>query len=203
MNKINEFKNEYAFLSNFYPCKVNILGRTYPSAEHAYQALKTNDMAKRQEIANAPTAKEAKAIGRKLTLRPNWDNERLPIMDLVVTAKFHQNSDLKKKLVDTGDAELIEGNYWRDNFWGVFQGKGENNLGKVLMGVRKAFAPALQVTVPAPVKQIEKQLFGLYYDGKFLKSYRTENFVNGARTQRAKARKLDLDKFEIIKYNKV
>ena len=41
------------------------------------------------------------------------------------------------KLLDTGDTELIEGNNWHDTFWGVCKGKGQNNLGKILMEVRK------------------------------------------------------------------
>lgn len=36
----------------------------------------------------------------------------------------------------TGNAELIEGNTWNDTFWGVCNGEGENNLGKLLMKVR-------------------------------------------------------------------
>ena len=40
------------------------------------------------------------------------------------------------KIVDTEDMELIEGNSWGDTFWGVCDGVGENNLGKVLMRVR-------------------------------------------------------------------
>jgi predicted NAD-dependent protein-ADP-ribosyltransferase YbiA (DUF1768 family) len=40
-------------------------------------------------------------------------------------------------LIDTGDQELIEGNWWGDVIWGVCNGKGENHLGKILMEVRK------------------------------------------------------------------
>ena len=46
---------------------------------------------------------------------------------------------LQKKLIDTGDAELIEGNWWGDKFWGVCEGEGENHLGKLLMEVREMF----------------------------------------------------------------
>ena len=42
----------------------------------------------------------------------------------------------------TGDAELIEGNTWHDNYWGVCScskcnGRGKNRLGKLLMKVRE------------------------------------------------------------------
>ena len=40
-------------------------------------------------------------------------------------------------LIKTGNTELIEGNFWGDTFWGICDGVGENNLGKILMRVRK------------------------------------------------------------------
>jgi predicted NAD-dependent protein-ADP-ribosyltransferase YbiA (DUF1768 family) len=44
-------------------------------------------------------------------------------------------------LLSTGDMELTEGNWWHDNFYGSCScvkcgGKGQNNLGKILMDVR-------------------------------------------------------------------
>ena len=55
----------------------------------------------------------------------------------IVKAKFEQNEQLKKQLLHTGRAKLIEGNWWKDTFWGVHEGVGENHLGKILMKVRK------------------------------------------------------------------
>ena len=54
----------------------------------------------------------------------------------IIRAKFNQNSMLKLKLLETIDCELIEGNTWRDYFWGVCKGKGKNMLGNILMEVR-------------------------------------------------------------------
>jgi len=45
---------------------------------------------------------------------------------------------LTRALIATGDTELIEGNDWEDTFWGVCNGMGENNLGKLLMKVRQS-----------------------------------------------------------------
>jgi hypothetical protein len=39
-------------------------------------------------------------------------------------------------LLATGDMELIEDNDWDDTYWGVCNGAGENNLGKLLMKIR-------------------------------------------------------------------
>ena len=49
---INDFHNEYFFLSNFYSHPVVFEGVTYPSNEHAYQAAKTLDLEKRKEFTN-------------------------------------------------------------------------------------------------------------------------------------------------------
>jgi ribA/ribD-fused uncharacterized protein len=58
-------------------------------------------------------------------------------MNELVRAKFNQNSDLKKQLIETGNKLLVEGNNWNDCFWGVTQDKwGENWLGRILMDVR-------------------------------------------------------------------
>ena len=55
----------------------------------------------------------------------------------IVFLKFYENKDLKKKLLSTENVILVEGNTWNDTFWGVCKGKGKNNLGKILMNVRK------------------------------------------------------------------
>ena len=55
----------------------------------------------------------------------------------VCLCKFTQHEDLKKKLLETGDAELIEGNYWHGCYWGVCEEQGENRLGKILMRIRE------------------------------------------------------------------
>ena len=60
-------------------------------------------------------------------------------MYCILWAKFTQNSYLKECLLDTGNAELIEGNTWRDTYWGVCNGIGQNNLGKILMKLRNEF----------------------------------------------------------------
>ena len=57
-------------------------------------------------------------------------------MEQILWAKFEQNPGLKEKLINTGDAYLEETNTWNDTFWGVCKGKGQNNLGKILMKIR-------------------------------------------------------------------
>lgn len=138
---IKEFRGEYRFLSNFFPCEVRLEGIVYPSSEHAYMAQKTTDVRMRMWMAGIAGAAEAKKAGRALPLRPGWDGMKQGEMLKVVKAKFEQNPHLAQMLVQTGDQELIEGNWWGDAYWGVDlkTGKGENFLGKTLMLVRDMF----------------------------------------------------------------
>ena len=39
--QINEFRGDYAFLSNFYPAPVSYMGQTYANNDAAFQAQKT------------------------------------------------------------------------------------------------------------------------------------------------------------------
>lgn len=135
-NLIDSFNGKYRFLSNFAPCKVTYDGVEYSSTEHAYQAAKTLDTKVRKFIAEAETPGEAKKRGQKCSLRPEWETIKLDVMLDLLRQKFKQ-PDFKRALLNTGDAELIERNTWKDVFWGVCNGKGENHLGKLLMKVRE------------------------------------------------------------------
>ena len=81
----------------------------------------------------------AKRLGRQVELRSDWETVKYDVMYQVCMAKFQQNPELLRKLVRTGDAELIEGNTWGDRVWGVdlYRGVGENHLGKILMKIRE------------------------------------------------------------------
>lgn len=142
MNKILFFREEFFFLSNFWRCDIELGGRVWPSAEHLYQASKTLIAAEQREILFASTPWKAKRMGREVTLRPDWETSKISFMREIVTAKFQQHPDLMERLRATGEAEIIEGNTWHDNFWGdCFCSKcddiaGENWLGRILMEVR-------------------------------------------------------------------
>lgn len=136
MTKIDSFSGGYRFLSNFYPCEMDVAGVRYPTLEHAFQAEKTTNMTEREIIRNARTPGQAKALGRKVTLRQDWDEIRVDVMLELLRIKF-SDKVLRAELLATEDALLVEGNHWNDRFWGVCEGKGENWLGKLLMEIRK------------------------------------------------------------------
>ena len=136
---IKEFQGEYRWLSNFWLCDNGVVyeGYAYSSVEHAYQASKTLVLEERRVFQNSNiTPGQAKRAGRKVTIREDWNEVKLKIMGNLVHQKF-TDLDLAKKLIATGDVKLVEGNKWGDKFWGVCNGEGENNLGKILMNVRE------------------------------------------------------------------
>ncbi len=136
---INDFRGEYRFLSNYHPSKVVFEGKEYTTVEHAYQAAKTFDLERREKIQRmikpAEAKKEGGIINKDGTLRDDWKQISLAIMENLIRQKFCDR-ELAKKLMDTGDHELVEGNWWGDTFYGVCNGIGENHLGKILMKVR-------------------------------------------------------------------
>jgi len=136
MKSIDAFEGKFRFLSNFSPSIVCFEDMEFPSVEHAYQAAKTLDMELRKKIRDAKTPNEAKKLGRRVKLRPDWENIKLGIMRELVHQKF-SIPELRQLLLDTGDAELIEGNWWGDIFYGVCRGNGLNHLGRILMEIRE------------------------------------------------------------------
>lgn len=135
---INEFKGEYRFLSNFFMTDVEFDGEIYPSSEHAYMAAKTTRLDVRWAIKNCASPADAKKMGRTVGLRAGWDNMKYAIMHELLMDKFERNPIIRQKLIDTGDQQLVEGNWWGDKIWGVClkTGQGQNQLGQALMTVR-------------------------------------------------------------------
>lgn len=133
---IDRFNGEYAFLSNFHPSTVKLYGRNYPTVEHAFQAAKTLSELERTAIRHATTPGRAKRLGRRCTLRPDWDEIKIDVMDRLLRRKFDPGSNLWHMLQATAPHELVEGNTWNDRFWGVCRGVGQNHLGRLLMAIR-------------------------------------------------------------------
>lgn len=138
---INSFDGAYRFLSNFWPCTIEYEGLIYPSTEAAYQAAKTLLITEREKfIYLAPN--KAKRLGRTVKLRPDWDKVKLQVMEDVLRTKFEDPS-LRAQLLGTGNEELVEGNYWHDNFYGFCGCKAcenipkQNHLGILLMKIRE------------------------------------------------------------------
>lgn len=142
MTVIDDFTGENGWLSNFHTGDPFVLdGITYPSGEHAFHAQKSHDLAFRTQIAAAATPSLAKKMGRAVALRPDWENVKRRVMADVVAARFTSPA-LHRRLLDTDDDLLIEGNRHHDQVWGDcvcekhFPWPGQNWLGKALMAER-------------------------------------------------------------------
>ncbi len=139
---IRNFKGPYAFLSNFFEPSPVVWGYTYNSVENAYQAgkCKKDDVKGRAQFLKLTPA-QAKKLGQKVTMREDWEEVKLRLMEHLLRQKF-AIPELKEQLLKTGDAILEEGNWWGDRFWGTCYNKeegvweGENHLGKLLMKIR-------------------------------------------------------------------
>jgi hypothetical protein len=141
---IDTFDGTDRFLSNFFPSEISVSGKKFPTVEHAYQAAKTTDAGEQERIRKAKSAGEAKKLGRKATMRMDWESSKLQVMESLLRLKF-EDPDLKRRLLETGNEELVEGNHWHDNFWGVCncskcKKAGKNNLGRLLMRIREEIA---------------------------------------------------------------
>ena len=149
-------KGPHAYLSNFYPRIFTVQGNQYASNEHWYQSMKSLDPETQFRIRAAATAAQAKRWGGQIRIREDWNElvgtpalrafyhdakgdllERTKdhYMFMGLTQKFTQLRDLRERLLDTGDEELVE-NAPKDPYWGCGDGSGLNKLGRMLMVIR-------------------------------------------------------------------
>jgi ribA/ribD-fused uncharacterized protein len=138
--------------SNFYETEFELDGVKYKSAEHAYQGIKAKtfgDNEAFEKILKAKSAQSAKAAGKKVKeyKEETWNEKKDEVMKTVLRAKFTQNLELRKKLLDSGDKVIANADS-RDKYWGIgtstntsmakdpAKWKGENKLGKMLEELR-------------------------------------------------------------------
>ena len=136
------------YLSNFFVIDFKFNGRVFRSAEHAYQCEKAwvcRDVMRGERIYKAKTPKEAKTIGYEIQTTPLWEKLKDDRMREILDAKFTQNVDIRKKLLETTGLYLIEGS--TDGYWGagkrlysadLMEGRwnGQNKLGEMLVDLR-------------------------------------------------------------------
>lgn len=132
---IKGFFGDYRFLSNYHICPVIYEDIPYTSTEAAYQAAKCFNMDDKKQFQYLSPSR-AKSVGQLVTLRDDWDDAKLSVMFDICYDKFTRNKDLQELLLKTGDKYLEETNWWKDQFWGVCDGKGKNHLGHILMMIR-------------------------------------------------------------------
>jgi len=133
------YEQDFYVLSNFSAFTLQWDGRRFDTSEAAYHYEKFQGRPSLQElIRTAPSAHEAFWVARnnRRHARPDWDDCRLVVMLEILWAKVSQHEYVRRKLLATGDRQLIE-NSWRDSFWGWGEDrKGENWLGALWMRLR-------------------------------------------------------------------
>lgn len=134
------YEKEFYVLSNFSSFEVFYKNEVWKTSEYAYQASGFTDKKIIERIKNARSSHDAMKLS-KITFidkkRKDWDLVKLGIMIDICREKLKQHFYVQKKLLQTGDRELIE-NSPRDSFWGWGPNKdGHNHLGKIWMKLRE------------------------------------------------------------------
>ena len=104
--QINEFRGDYAFLSNFYPAPVSYMGQTYANNEAAFQAQKTLSAREQRKFMQNPELRDKLLATGESTLIEgnNWGDyfwgkvnncgeNQLGIILMDVRAKLQWNAE--------------------------------------------------------------------------------------------------------------
>lgn len=133
------YEQDFYVLSNFSSFTLLWNFMRFDTSEAAYHWEKFPDHETvRELIRYAPSAHEAYKIAErhKHLRRQDWDQIKVPIMRAILYAKACQHEYVLRKLLATGERELIEDS-WRDDFWGWGENRdGQNVLGKLWMEIR-------------------------------------------------------------------
>lgn len=144
------YEQEFYVLSNFSSFQIEWNGQLYPTLEHAYHVAKFHpeymghdDFGKiithiQYNILMARSAHDAFKVANanKQHYRTDWNDIKVSVMADLLRLKVDQHEYVRKKLLETGDRELVEDS-WRDDYWGWGPNKdGQNMLGKLWMQIR-------------------------------------------------------------------
>ena len=136
---INSFRGYHAWLSNMYECNIEFMGHKFKSVENAYMFAKNPHDEEWLNKCLTMSAGDIKKASKLIKLRDNWEDIKLPLMYGLLKKKFTQEQ-FKKKLLETRNENIVEGNRWGDTFWGVdvktSPNVGENWLGRLIMDIR-------------------------------------------------------------------
>ena len=150
------YEQDFYVLSNFSAFSIKWQGRRFPTSEHAYhwekfsQGQTAGKVFCRDAILDAISAHEAfkLAEGWKPLRRFDWDGVKVGIMRDILRAKAEQHEYVRRKLLATGDRELVEDS-WRDDFWGWGPNRdGQNMLGRLWMEVRAELTANVELRGP-------------------------------------------------------
>lgn len=147
------FQGHNSPFSNFYPCKINSLlnnGKTYSSAEKYFAILMAEDHGLTgitKQIERIDNPYYIKAITNSIVKSNTWKEKAEGLLEKIVTAKFSQNPEIRKLLVES-KGKLIEATKCPNWGCGLFLHETkrgnvdlagyQNKMGKLLVRVRTA-----------------------------------------------------------------
>ena len=142
--KFYRINGSFGYLSNFSKYPILLENKQWLTSEHYFQAKKFEGSSSEEEIRLIKTPKEAAKLGRQRSrpLRDDWESVKESVMYAALKAKFTQHQDLKRKLISTGNATIVE-HTKNDSYWGdAGDGTGKNRLGILLMKLRSELQQA-------------------------------------------------------------
>lgn len=134
------YEQDFYVLSNFSAFNLYWRHNTFQTSEHAYhfERFVGSENFHRVAVMSAKSAHDAfrYAQENKAFQRQDWEEVKVDAMHNILRAKADQHEYVRRKLLATGDRELIEDS-WRDDFWGWGPNRdGKNMLGRLWMEVR-------------------------------------------------------------------
>lgn len=164
-------KDAYGWMSNMSPHPVKGMGLEFRTAEALFQALRFTDQTVIEAIRAEKSPMGAKMVAKanvaKMVITPR-SYEDLHSMRYVLRSKVLQHPQLIKELLDTGDQILIEDVTARQNESGLYWGMakmdsgewtGQNQLGKLWMGLRAALREEVKAPMGHPDYGFSTEVF--------------------------------------------
>lgn len=132
------YGGNFGCFSNMSSYAVEIDEIVFMTSEHAYQYQKFSDPVIKEKVRDSRSGYEAKmiAVENAKKVIPNWHEIKVEVMERILRKKLEQHPHIKKKLIETGDREIIEASP-SDDFWGWGPNKdGHNHHEKIWMKLR-------------------------------------------------------------------
>jgi predicted NAD-dependent protein-ADP-ribosyltransferase YbiA (DUF1768 family)/pSer/pThr/pTyr-binding forkhead associated (FHA) protein len=139
LQKIDSFTGYFEFLGNNFNTPVYYQGILYSSVTHAFHAARSSDENTRKAILNAESLAIVSKIAKRIEDPVGWSGRRVKVMEQLIRDKFRRSKELQEKLKATQNREIVmtyEDESAGNVFWGVFHGKGQNYIGRILMRIR-------------------------------------------------------------------
>jgi ribA/ribD-fused uncharacterized protein len=135
----------YIYFSPYTSHAIELDGETYPTVEHAYQCQRYTDQNIIEEIKSAKSpvkAWEASSTYKHLQIPEFKESQyKLDVMENLMTLKVKQHKDVRKALIDSGEAKIVKHVVTYppgDGFWDDGEnGEGQNHIGKMWMKIRE------------------------------------------------------------------